>query len=120
MKIPAVLTTDSTVTCAHAGKISADSTSRLRVADKPVLLANLAGKTVDCKLPDDPNTGTKHCTKVSAVSAGESSKLKVGNVSVLLDVLAGLSDGTPPPTGGVPLLPAVAGQTRLRAAAVVA
>ncbi len=119
MTNPAVLTTEGSLTCAHGFKVSADSATRLRVGTKAVLLAELADKAVDCKLPDDPNTGTKHCTKVTTVSAGESSKLTVGNVSVLLDVLAGFSDGTPPPTGA-PLLPAAAGQTRLRAAAVVA
>lgn len=119
MTDPAVLTTESSLTCAHGFKVSADSTARLRVGKKDVLLAELPDKAVDCRLPDDPNTGTKHCTKVTTVSVGQSSKLTVGNVSVLLDVLAGFSDGTPPPTGA-PLLPAVANQTRLRAAVVVA
>lgn len=119
MTDPAVLTTESSLTCAHGFKISATSTTRLRVGKKAVLLAKVAGQSIDCTLPDDPNTGTKHCTKVATVSVGESSKLKVGNVSVLLDALAGLSDGTPPPTGA-PLLPVVANQTRLRAAVVVA
>ncbi len=115
MIVPAVLTTESTLTCAHGFAVSAGSSSRLRVAGKAVLLADLAGQSIDCRLPDDPNTSTKHCTKVAQVSAGESSKLTVGSVSVLLDVVAGLSDGTPPPTGP-PLLPAVAQQAKLRAA----
>jgi hypothetical protein len=112
---PAVLTSASSLTCAHGFAVAAGTTGRLRVGGKPVLLAGLTGASIDCKLPDDPNTSTKHCTQVSQVSAGESARLTVGKASVLLDVLAGLSDGTPPPTGA-PLLPAVANQTKLRAA----
>ncbi|WP_405066395.1 hypothetical protein OG558_32420 [Kribbella sp. NBC_01510] len=117
MSTPAVLTSNSNVTCAHSGTVAADSSSRLTVAGVPVLLASVAGKTINgCTVVDNPNTSTVHCAKVSSVTAGETSKLTVGGTSVLLDVLAGFSSGQPPPPPGPPLAAAVANQTRLRAA----
>ncbi|MEU4195406.1 hypothetical protein AB0E69_26130 [Kribbella sp. NPDC026611] len=112
---PTVLTTDSTLNCFHGFAVSAGSSSRLRVGGKNVLLAKLGGKSIDCKVPNDPTTSTKQCTKVTQVSAGESSKLTVGGASVLLTGLAGISDGGPP-LAAAPLLPAVANQSKLRAA----
>ncbi|HEU4347608.1 MAG TPA: hypothetical protein VFR35_07455 [Actinoplanes sp.] len=119
MTAPAVLTTGSTVTCAHQAKVVADSTTRLTVGKKPVLLAPVTGKSINaCPIVDDPNTATLKCKSVLSVSAGASSKLTVGRKSVLLDVLAGVTDGTPPPAGA-PLAPAVANQAKLRAAVAV-
>jgi hypothetical protein len=118
MTTPSVLTTDSTVTCAHSGTVEAASTTRLTVGGVAVLLAPVAGKTISgCTVVDDANTSTKHCATVGSTSAGESSKLTVGGVSVVSDQLAGFSDGQPPPPPGPPLAAAVANQTRLRAAA---
>lgn len=117
MTTPSVLTTDSTVTCAHTGTVAADSSTRLTVAGVSVLLASAAGKTISgCKVVDDPNTSTKKCLKVASMTTGEAAKLTVGGVSVLLDKLAGFSDGQPPPPPGPPLAAAAANQTRLRAA----
>jgi hypothetical protein len=116
----AVLTAASTVQCAHSGTVVADKTTRLRVSKQAVLLADAAGKDITgCIVTDDTSHGIKKCRKVSSVTTGQSSKLTVGGTSVVLAILAGLSDGMPPPTG-VPLLPAVANQTRLRAAPAVA
>ena len=116
-----VLTAASTVTCLHLGKVSADSSSRLRVATQPVLLADITGKSIDCPVTDVPNQSIVHCSAVLSASLGQKSKLRVGKVSVLLSDLAGLSNGTPPPLpAGIKLAPALANQTRLRAAAAVA
>ena len=112
MTDPFVLTTASSILCSHGFGISAGNSGRLKVGGKEVLLAGLAGKSFTCSIPDNPNTGIKHCTKVSTVSAGEKSRLTVGKVSVLLDVLVGLTDGAPPP----PNLVVVPKQARLRAA----
>ncbi|MEV0825098.1 hypothetical protein [Nonomuraea rubra] len=115
----AVLTTTSTVTCPHGGTVAAGSTSRLRVGDQDVLLAEATDKEIkNCPTVDKPDQAIKKCRKVTSVSAGQSSKLTVGHTSVLLAGLAGLTDGTPPPTGA-PLLPADAKQNRLRASAAV-
>jgi len=113
---PSVLTTASTLTCAHQGKVNADSTTKLRVGKVAVLLADVTGKAISgCKVVDNSNTATLKCKSVSSATAGQSAKLTVDGVSVLLDVLAGFTNGTPPPTGA-PLLPPTANQTRLRAA----
>jgi hypothetical protein len=118
----AVLTAASTVQCAHSGTVVADRTTRLRVGKQAVLLADVTGKDITgCKVVDDTSHSIKKCLKVLSVTAGQSSKLTVGGTSVLLAILAGSSDGTPPPPPtGIPLLPAVANQTRLRAAPAVA
>jgi hypothetical protein len=117
---PAVLTTESSVTCAHQGTVAAASTKRLRVGKAGVLLAPTTGATVkDCIVVDDPNTATRKCRIVSSVTAGESPRLRVGDAAVVLAVLSGLSDGAPPATG-VPLPPPIAKQARLRAAVGVA
>jgi hypothetical protein len=118
----AVLTTASTLTCAHQGKVKADSSTRLRVGNKPVLLADVTNKEISrCVVVDNTNTSTLHCKTVSSVTAGQSARLTVGGTSVLLDLLVGSSDGTPPvpPSPGIPLSPAIANQTRLRAAVAV-
>ena len=113
---PSVLTTASTFTCAHEGKVKADSATRLRVGKVAVLVADVTGRDItDCNVKDVPSTATLKCRIVSSATAGQSAKLTVEGVSVLLDVLAGLSNGTPPPTGA-PLLPPTVNQTRLRAA----
>jgi hypothetical protein len=115
MTAPEVLTTSSTLTCAHQGTIQAVSSTRLRVNNAAVLLAPVKGKTVSgCILPDDPQTSTLRCKSVALVTTGESSKLRGGKTSVLLATLAGFSDGTPPQNAKLP--PASANQTRLRAA----
>jgi hypothetical protein len=114
-----VLTAASMVNCPHLpGKVSPDSTSRLRVSAQPVLVAGPAGITgkdvAGCTVQNSQSTKT--CLHVLSVSAGEKSRLRVGKVSVLLADLAGLTDGVPPGSK----LTVTANQTRLRAAAAVA
>ncbi len=111
-----VLTTASSVTCAHGGTVGTSSTAKLAVNGAPVLLAaSVAGKTVaGCTVTDDPNTATKHCTAVAGILSGPATRLTVGGKPVVLETLTGSTDGTPPPTGAA-LGPATASQTKLQA-----
>jgi hypothetical protein len=113
-----VLTTGSTVTCTHGGKVATGSTAKLKVNGLPVLLAaGVSERAVTtCPVVDDPNTSTTKCRKVATILKAPAAKLKVGGQAVILDTLTGMTNGTPPPPPlGAELGTAVANQTKLQA-----
>ncbi len=116
--MPAVLTTQSNVTCGHSpGRVSTSSPLKLRVGTAAVLVkAGVQGKSVGlCSTVTDPNSGAKQCTSVTSVTAGEANKLTAGGQKVVTAALAGGTDGT---VGGTPqlLLSATPAQSKLTAA----
>ncbi|MEU4477940.1 hypothetical protein AB0F68_07750 [Micromonospora sp. NPDC023966] len=96
--MPAVLTTDSTIKCAHSGTVVAQaSTSALTAAGSPVLVqADLLAATVTGCTNTNTNAGETPCLKVTSVTAGLSTTLSVGGQPVLLDTAKGLTNATPP------------------------
>lgn len=116
--MPNVLTTGTSVTCGHQGKVSTNGTAKLTVNGQNVLLrSGVEGQSVKNNPPADldscttkkTNT-TSPCAAVLSVSTGEATKLKVGGKPVLLDTLMGTTNGNPPGT-----LSVQANQSKLRA-----
>jgi hypothetical protein len=111
--MPAVLTTSSTLKCAHGGTLQVQaSTSQLSAAGSPVLVeADLLAATI----PDCPNknpvAGLLPCVTVTSVLLGQSTNLAVAGQAVLLENATGLTSSTPPGTWQV----VSAGQTVLEA-----
>jgi hypothetical protein len=110
-----VLTIASTVVCGHAGKVATTSTTKLTVAQAPVLTpASIAGKSIGGCTTVPPPQSNKPCLAVTGVTAGQATKLTVGNEPVILDdTLAGTTDGVSGVTP--PHLSATAGQAKLTA-----
>jgi hypothetical protein len=101
-----VLTTDSSVTCGHKGKVRTEGAKLLKVNGKPVLLeSGVVRKAIPgppdpdaCTTVEDTSKGTKKCGSVQSLMAGQAKKLTVKGSPVLLDTLKGTTDGTPPGT----------------------
>lgn len=113
--MPAVLTTASTLKCAHGGTVVVTASQQLLTAGgSPVLVqADLSTATVaGC-----PNTvasaGQKPCLVVTSLLVGASTTLSAAGQPVLLETARGLTDAVPP----LPVLwqVASAGQTVLEA-----
>ena len=95
-----VLTESSTLTCTHSGTVKLIATqSKLTVNGSNVLVdGDLNGKSISgCKIPVDPNTGSKPCLSVTSTIGGIASKLKVEGKGVLLGNIQGTTDGNAPP-----------------------
>jgi hypothetical protein len=133
--MPFVLTTASTVTCTHNGKVNVEGAKKLKVGGNAVLLeAGIDAKSISgCVTQDLDVSGvpkTRQCQHVASISraapvppppplppaitAGKATKLKVNGMPVMLDTLKGLTDGldAAPPTM---LAKADAGHTKLSA-----
>lgn len=98
----AILTTGSSLTCAHGGRISLSShQSKLSVAGHPVLVqTDLVGASISgCPTPVASSPTTKPCLTVVAVLAGPTPKLTVDGTPVLLANARGLTDGVDPAPG---------------------
>ena len=104
-----VLTTGSSVTCSHQGRVALSSSAKLKVANNPVLLSTdfASWGITNCTQTGGPPTP---CTNIVSVATGPASKLTVGRVPVMLDTLAGPTNGAPPGT-----VSATAGHTKLTA-----
>ena len=110
--MPAVLTTGSTLKCAHRGKVTLKaSQTKLLVAGQPAITAlDLVGAPITgCSVV--VSTSTAPCLAVASVLVGPATALMVGGQPVLLDTATGLTTGVPPATWRV----ASAGQTKLSA-----
>jgi hypothetical protein len=98
-----VLTTASTIKCAHSGQVTPLlSPAKLTVSGTPVLLENQVSNWV---IP--PGTcsqvGTQKtpCTSITSYQQGSASKLTAGGVAVLLDSGVGMTNGVPQNTVSV-------------------
>lgn len=116
-----VLTEQSTVDCAHFGKVKLSATqSRLKVAGAKVLVTgDLGGASIsNCQtkdnVPPPPALPSTHCTSVLTAIGGVATKLKVGGKGVLLQPVHGQTDGI---LSGLPQPWSViaVGQTKLKA-----
>jgi hypothetical protein len=108
-----VLTTASTIKCAHGGQVTPLlSTAKLTVSGDPVLLENQVSSWV---IPpgtcSQVGSGYTPCTSVQKYSGGSAAKLTVGGVAVLLDSGSGQTNGSP-----VNTLTVTAGQSEVQAA----
>ncbi len=113
--MPAVITEQSALACAHAGQVQLSSSQgQLKVAGAAVLVdGDMAGKSIAaCVTVPDPNTATVKCLHTQPQLAGVAAKLTVGGKGVLLEAANGLTDGT---VGGTPQTWSVtsAGQSKL-------
>jgi hypothetical protein len=113
--MPAVLTTASTLSCAHGGTLVVQaSTSALSAGGNPVLvMADLLAATVSGCTNTNAQLGQTPCLKVTSVLAGVSNQLTVAGLPVMLETAQGLTNATPP----LPVMWQVgsAGQTVLEA-----
>jgi hypothetical protein len=96
--MPAVLTADAKLVCAHQGELKVQaSTSSLTAGGLPVLVeADLLAATVSGCTNTNAKDGQKPCLKVTSILAGQSSKLTVNGQSVMLETAKGLTDAVPP------------------------
>lgn len=95
--MPSVLTTGSTVKCAHQGTVKLTaSQNKLKIGGKAVLVqGDLDGATISgCTTPSSQSSSP--CKSVTSMIQGAATKLKVGGMAVLLDTAMGLTDGVPP------------------------
>jgi hypothetical protein len=113
--MPAVLTTASSLACAHGGTLVVQaSTTGLAAAGSPVLVqADLLAATVTGCTNTNANAGQTPCLAVTSVLAGASRTLTVGGQPAMLETSQGLTNATPP----LPVMWQVssAGQTVLEA-----
>ncbi|GLY16389.1 hypothetical protein LWF15_29870 [Kineosporia rhizophila] len=96
--MPAVLTTASTLKCAHQGTVMVQaSTSALSAGGSPVLVqADLLAATVAGCTNTNAAAGQVPCAKVTAVTAGMSTTLSVAGQPVMLQTAQGLTNAVPP------------------------
>jgi hypothetical protein len=96
--MPAVLTTASTLSCAHGGTLAVQaSTSALTVGGNPVLVqADLLAATVSSCANTNAQLGQTPCLKVTSVLAGASTLVTVAGQPVMLETAQGLTNATPP------------------------
>ena len=100
-----VLTSASTITCAHQGKLPVTGTAKVSVDGRAALVAtDVIGQTAAAPCP-------VACT-VAAITAGLAAKLSSATLPVLLDTLA--ATGTDR-YGAAAKFKAIAGQTKLQA-----
>jgi hypothetical protein len=93
-----VLTTASTVKCAHGGTVTLKaSQSQLLVAGNPALTAlDLVGAPIQsCPVVSSPSSAP--CVTVATVIVGPATTLLVNGQPVLLDTATGLTNGVPSP-----------------------
>lgn len=118
--MPAVITTQSTLKCAHQGNVTLSaSQSRLTVGGAAVLVqGDLDGAGVSgCPTPTTPpppGPANKPCTSVTSAVAGTSLRLKVGGKAVLLASVAGTTDGVLANVAPQPWSVLSAGHTKLQ------
>lgn len=103
-----VLTSASSITCGHQGRVSTTSAAKLTIDGNPVLIG--VGSTVSAACTLQNSNSSKKCTTATPVG-GKAAKLCVGGSPVMLDTVTGTTDGYPPP--GV--ITVDAGQTKLTA-----
>lgn len=124
-----VLTINSLVTCAHKGRISLKSSTKLTVNRKPVLVKSAIDRQtimncttvlkVDPAGPIDLPCNSVSATplpappSMSGVTTGEARKLTVGGEPVMLDTLAGQTNGMVGKVAPQPGLSAVAQHNKL-------
>jgi hypothetical protein len=113
--MPAVLTTGSTLQCAHGGTVTVTASQQLlTVGGNPVLVeADVNTATVSGCTNTVASAGQKPCLLLTSLIVGASTTLSVGGQAVLLETALGLTDAVPP----LPVLWQVvsAGQTQLEA-----
>jgi hypothetical protein len=105
VKMPNVLTTDSSLTCPHTpGKVKFADTidHKLKVQGKSVLLFNDINnaQVLGCPIQTNPlaTPPTHQCTIVTVTpGTGQSSKLFVQGQPVMLRTLVAITDGLPLP-----------------------
>jgi hypothetical protein len=114
-----VLTENSTLTCAHAGRVKLVATqSKLTVNGSKVLVdGDLSGRTISrCLTVPDPNTSTVKCFSITSAEGGIAEKLKVNGKGVLLEKVKGKTSGTVGgPTNFQTWSVQTAGETKLKA-----
>ena len=96
--MPNILTTGSTVKCAHGGTVTLKaSQTKLTIDGQPALLAlDLVGAPIpDC--PIKPAPGVAPCLAVTSVIAGTATTVIIDKMPVLLDTATGLTNGVPQP-----------------------
>jgi hypothetical protein len=108
-----VLTTASTIMCAHGGRVTPlASSAKLTVSGNPVLLQNQVSSWI---IPpgtcSQAGPGYTPCTSVTSYSGGSAAKLTAAGVAVLLDSGIGMTNGLP-----VNTLTVSAGQSEVHAA----
>jgi hypothetical protein len=92
-----VLTTASTIKCAHSGQVTPLlSVAKLTVSGKPVLLESQVSSWVippgTCSQVGSSRTP---CTSITSYSKGSAAKLTAGGAAVLLDSGVGVTNGAP-------------------------
>jgi hypothetical protein len=111
----AVLTSSSTLTCAHGGQLTVQaSTSKLTAGGSPVLVeADLLAATVSGCSNTNANAGQTPCLTITSILSGASTALTVDGQPVMLATAKGLTNATP----GLPVMwqVASAGQQVLEA-----
>jgi hypothetical protein len=95
--MPAVMTTDGSIKCAHGATATLSSSDKLKVSGKPVLLKSDADSwSFDANCAQkDASSGQIQCSKIVSVTGGVATKLKVGGTPVLLASFAAQSNGKP-------------------------
>src|SRR4051794_18438664 len=115
----AVLTTASSIQCAHTGTVSTASTAKLSVGGSPVLVfpSSIDAKGISgcTTAPSSDASGPINvpCTTVSNVSSGRATKLTMSGQPVALDTLACTSNGMLARQSDLPLAAPAANQTKL-------
>jgi hypothetical protein len=95
--MPAVLTTNSTLVCAHGGSVTTSGSTKLKVLNGNVLTISgvPAWSIAGC---GQTSGSSKPCTKVlPPLAAGVSTKLRVGGSAAVLATLSGTTEGAPAP-----------------------
>lgn len=106
-----VLTTASTITCKDSGTVTTDSTAKLTVKGKPVLLKGEISKwSIAGCTQTNANASETQCSSMLSADGGDSARLKSMGETVLLEGLNGTTNGAP--KNG---LSAKAGHTLLKA-----
>lgn len=108
-----ILTTASTITCAHAGQVTPlGSSAKLTVSGNPVLLdSQVSSWAIPPGKCSQVGSGRTPCTSITSYSQGSATKLTAGGTAVLLESGVGLTNGAPQKTVTV-----TAGQSKVQAA----
>jgi hypothetical protein len=96
--MPAVLTTASTLKCAHGGTITVTASQQLlTAAGNPALVqADLAAASIAGCTNTVTSLSQKPCLKITSLLVGASTTLAVNGQAVLLETAQGLTDAAPP------------------------
>jgi hypothetical protein len=115
--MPNPVTPKGTFTCAHSGTAHPAGTSKLTVADQPVLPFSAADALMAYEKCTNPDNAGGKCAKTIPMPAvanpGAAVHLTVGGAPALLDALT--ANTNPPAPPGTPLASVKPGQTRLTA-----